>query len=171
MYIHDNSINIVIEKYQFTVENYFRNKNRILNFEEIKYFISQLNKYIKIYKDLNINLNYISFKNILVKKENDESIKYQFLFYYNKIILDKKQILISPDIKNENEMNNYSKSDLWDLGILLYYISMKGNFPFNDYSKIEEDINNGVLYDSLKGNNLSDLIIKLLKYNKDKRIE
>ena len=48
---------------------------------------------------------------------------------------------------------------------------MKGNFPFNNYSKIEEDINNGVLYESLKGNKLSDLIIKLLKYNKYERIE
>ena len=48
---------------------------------------------------------------------------------------------------------------------------MKGNFPFNNYSKIEEDINNGILYDSLKGNILSDLIEKLLKYKKDERIE
>ena len=101
--------------------------------------------------------------------DNDENIKYQFLFYYNKIILDKKQMLISPELKKE--MKDYSKSDLWDIGILLYYISMKGNFPFNNYSKIEEDINNGILYDSLKGNILSDLIEKLLKYKKDERIE
>ena len=176
IYIEENSINIVIEKYENTFENYFKEKNSTLNFNEIKSFINQINQYIKIYKDLNINLNYISFKNILVKKENemndndnDENIKYQFLFYYNKIILDKKQMLKSPELKKE--MKDYSKSDLWDIGILLYYISMKGNFPFNNYSKIEEDINNGILYDSLKGNILSDLIEKLLKYKKDERIE
>ena len=89
IYIEDNSLNIVIEKYEDTFDNYFTKKDGILNFEELKSFISQLNQYIKIYKDLNINLNYISFKNILVKNEN-ENTKYQFLFYYNKIILDKK---------------------------------------------------------------------------------
>ena len=36
---------------------------------------------------------------------------------------------------------------------------------------IEKEIKNGILYDNLKENNLSDLIIKLLKYNKDERIE
>lgn len=91
IYIEENSINIVIEKYENTFENYFKGeKKTTLNFNEIISFISQLNQYIKIYKDLNINLNYISFKNILVKNEN-ENIKYQFLFYYNKIILDKKK--------------------------------------------------------------------------------
>ena len=171
IYIKENSINFVIEKYELNFENYFISKNKELNFEEIKNFIVQLNIYIKIYKDLNINLNYISPKNILVKKENNE-IKYQFLFYYNRIILDNYQIIISPEIKNK--INDYSKSDLWNIGILLYYISMKGNYPFNsfdNYSLIEEEIKNGILYDNLKENNLSNLIIKLLKYNKDERIE
>ena len=106
-------------------ENYFKSKNKELNFDEIQNFITQLNEYIKIYK--NINLDYISFKNILVTKNND-SIKYQFLFYYNKIILDNYKIIISPEIYNK--INDYSKSDLWNIGILLYYISMKGNLPF-----------------------------------------
>ena len=168
IFIEDNSINFVIN-----FEDYFINKNKELNFEEINNFFIQLNEYIKIYQKLNISLDYISTKNILVKKEN-ESIKYQFLFYYNKIILDNLYpVLISPEMK-KNQKTSYSKSDLWNIGILLYYISNKGKFPFtslNNYSLIEEEIKNGILYDSIKENKLSHLIINLLKYNEDERID
>ena len=50
---------------------------------------------------------------------------------------------------------------------------MKGKYPFSslsNYSIIKKEINNGILYDSLKDNKISDLIIKLLNFNKDKRI-
>ena len=86
IFIEENSINFVIEKYEMNFENYFMSKHKKLNFDEIKDFIIQLNEYIKIYKNLSINLDFISSKNILVRKENNKSIKYQFLFYYNKII-------------------------------------------------------------------------------------
>ena len=85
IFIEENSINFVIEKYEKNFEDYFNSRNKELNFEEIKNFIIQLNEYIKIYKDLNINLNYISPKNILVKKENNESININFYFIIIKL--------------------------------------------------------------------------------------
>ena len=79
---------------------------------------------------------------------------------------------MSPELKNKT--NDYSKNDLWSIGILLYYISMKGNYPFtslDNYSLIEKTIKNGILYESLKENCLANLIINLLKYNKNERLD
>ena len=97
IYIEENSINFVIDKYNLNFEEYFKN-NQDFNFENINSFIIQLNQYLKIFRNLDMNLNYIHPKNIFVFKEN-ETIKYQFLFYYNKIILDDDKILLSPEIK------------------------------------------------------------------------
>ena len=169
IYIEGNGINFVIKRYKLNFDEYYLKKNKKLDFEEIKYFIIQLNDYLKIFRKLNINLNYISYNNILVREENN-NIKYQFLFYYNKIISGKFPILSAPELKIEND---HSKCDLWSIGVLLYYISMNGKYPFNgieNYSEINKKIENGILIDNLKNNYLSDLIIKLLKYKKEERI-
>ena len=50
---------------------------------------------------------------------------------------------------------------------------MYGKYPFNgieNYFEINKKIKNGILKDNLKNNYLSDLIIKLLKYKKEERI-
>ena len=169
IFIEGNGINFVIKRYKLNFVEFFLKKSKQLDFEEIKNFIIQINDYLKIFRKLNINLNYISYNNILVEEENNK-IKYQFLFYYNKIISDKFPILSAPELKIEND---YSKCDLWSIGILLYYISMNGKYPFNgveNYSEIEKKIKNGYLIDNLENNYLSDLIIKLLKYKKEERI-
>ena len=169
IYIEGNGINIVIKRYKLNFDEYYSKKNKKLDFEEIKNFIIQLNDYLKIFRNLNINLNYISYKNILVEEDNND-IKYQFLFYYNKIISDKFPILSAPELKIGS---NHSKCDIWSIGVLLYYISMNGKYPFNgieNYSEINKKIENGILEDNLKNNYLSDLIIKLLKYKKEERI-
>ena len=111
IYIEENSINFVIDKYNLNFEEYFKN-NQDFSFENINSFIIQLNQYLKIFRNLDMNLNYIHPKNIFVFKEN-ETIKYQFLFYYNKIILDDDKILLSPEIKYKDE--DISKSDLYGI--------------------------------------------------------
>jgi len=161
IFIEGNGINFVIKRYKLNFDEYYSQKNKKLDFEEIKYFIIQLNDYLKNFRKLNINLDYISYHNILVEEEN-KNIKYQFLFYYIKIISGKFPILSAPELKIDND---HSKSDLWSIGVLLYYISMNGKYPFNaieNYSEINKKINNGILIDNLNNNCLSDLIIKLL---------
>ena len=168
IYIEGNGINFVIKRAKLNFEEYFSKKNKKLDFEEIKYFLIQLNNYLKIFRNLNINLDYISYQNILVEEESN-NIKYQFLFYYNKIITGKfLPILSAPELKLEED---HSKCDLWSIGVLLYYITMNGEYPFITKENYSEKIKNDILINNLKNNYLSDLIIKLLKYKKEERIE
>ena len=141
IFIEGSGINFVIKRYKLNFDEYYSKKNKKIDLEEIKYFIIQLNDYLKIFRNLNINLNYISYNNILVEEENN-NIKYQFLFYYNKIISGKFPILSAPELKTDND---HSKCDLWSIGVLLYYISMNGQYPFNgieNYSEINKKIKN-----------------------------
>ena len=171
IYIKEESIYFVIERYPGTIDSKYLNVHSIIN------IIDQLNNYLKYFRNKNISLNYISHYNILYKIDYINPIGahiYQFLFYYNKIILGELPSLSAPELINDNDD---SKSDLWSIGILLYYLLMKGECPFNEidnYDEIEKKINNGIIQDNLsflKNNDFSDLIIKLLKYKKEERIE
>ena len=171
-FINGNNINIIIEKYKIKFTNYFEEKNNDFNFDEINNFNGQLKNFMKIINKNNIYLGTINIDNILISKINDDKIKYQFLFFYDKIILNDNKMFLSPELIEKKK--DYSKSDLWSIGILFHFILSKAEYPLNFYTTsqfIENIKNNSFKLDSKNiENNLPDLIQLLLKYKINDRI-
>ena len=171
-YINGNNINIVVEKYKTKFNDYFEEKNKDFDFEEIKNLFSELKAYMEIIHKNNIYLGTININNILISKINGDKIKYQFLFYYDKMILSDNKLFLSPEILDKKK--DCSKSDLWSVGALLHFILSKEKYSLNFYTSnqfIDSIKNNSFLFDSENiDNNLLSLIQFLLKYEINERI-
>ena len=78
---------------------------------------------------------------------------------------------MAPEVlKDEKELIN-SKSDIWSLGILIYYM-LFNEYPFNgsgEYQIIKEIQSNKKLKQS-DNQKLNDLLTKMLKVNVNERI-
>ena len=85
------------------------------------------------------------------------------------MILNENIFTISPEIiKNEEDL---SKSDIWSLGIIIYYMLFK-EYPYKGKGEIEllEDINSGKVLKLSDNEKLNDLLYKMLKININERI-
>ena len=171
-YINGNNINIVVEKYKTKFNDYFEEKKKDFDFEEIKNLFNELKTYMEIIHKNNIYFGTININNILISKINGDKIKYQFLFYYDKMILSDNKLFLSPEILDKKK--DCSKSDLWSVGALLHFILSKEKYSLNFYTSnqfIDSIKNNSFLFDSENiDNNLLSFIQILLKYKIEERI-
>ena len=78
---------------------------------------------------------------------------------------------MAPEVlKDEKELIN-SKSDIWSLGIIIYYLLFK-EYPYNgnDEYKILQDINSNKKLKKCNDEELNDLLNNMLKINVNERI-
>ena len=116
------------------LEEYMKIRDKGLSIEELREFLIELNKTLKskeiIYRDLKLTNILISLNTInkisikisdlgLNKKMNEEITMSSFKIPYTR----------SPEIIENGDIN--IKSDLWNLGIIIYYLLFKELLKFN----------------------------------------
>ena len=137
----------------------------------IKEILLQLNEVFHIMKNLDVVHRDLKLQNILVKyhpkfkdlfvvKLSDFGINREFT---QKIIGD--QHYLSPEILDadaDEEKSVFKKSDLWSLGVIVYYMKFKKMPISKFYAGIIPENSNNVYFD--------DLVHKLLKIDQNERI-
>jgi serine/threonine protein kinase len=146
--------------------------------EEIKEILLEVNKCFKEMKEKKINHANLKLSNILLSlnKSNINKICFKISDFGLSKLLDENMsmsitgtpITMAPEVlKGQNNLI-CDKSDIWSLGIIIYYMLFK-EYPYNGKNIHEQIISNKQLK---KTNNeeLNDLIKKMLIINVNERI-
>ena len=150
-----------------------------LSYKEIKMILGQLNNSFKIMNKNNILHRAIKPENILIKKNNEKTIYKLKLTDDSGLLNDSTNIISSDKIKKNFRIyapevlrgNEYGEeSDLWSLGVLIYYLYFKA-YPFQgkDTNEILDKIDKGIEI-NIEETDLKDLVSKLLTKNPLKRM-
>jgi len=174
---------IIMELCDSNLLDYFiEEKNHKLNSKEIHEIISQLNNSFKIMVKNKIVHRAIKPQNILLKYLNKEKTEYivKLKLTDDSGLLDSNN-LINQDTINNDDLSIYApevleegkyteKSDLFSLGILMYYLYFD-KYPFGEKEK-DKILNNIKKEINIKTDNpeFDDLLKKLLKGNEKERI-
>ena len=173
----ENYFYIVSYFYLCNLEKYLKVRKDNLSIEEIRKILIELNKDLKrisekniIFTDLkpeNILINLEKINKITIKLSNYDSSKFINNNQISKLNVDLNTLTVAPEIINSNK--SYSKSDIWSLGIIIYYMLFK-EYPFNinEIKKGDFDKKNLKL---IEDNILNDLIEKMLKINLNERLD
>ena len=129
-----NMYYIIMELYSYNLENYLLNKNKPLSINEIREILIQLNYSLSnFYNEKIINGN-IKASNILIDSNEMNEILSIKLSYFNLMkfirisefsLSSEKKVILStpPEILNGQSFN--IKSEIWSLGIIIYYMLNK----------------------------------------------
>ena len=168
---------IIKDLCEYNLEEYIKKRNQPLSINEIKLVLTQLNNIFKnmpneeiIYRDLKLK-NILIFFDRLDKCLIKLSYSYKFIKQsnVNSIFLNENLFTIAPEILN-NEENNL-KSNIWSLGIIIYYMLFK-EYPYNGESEYQilKNIESNKQLKYCDNEKLNDLLNKMLKINIDERI-
>ncbi len=167
---------IVMEYCEYNLEDYLNIKrNAPLSIDEIKKVLLDLNNTFKIMIQYKLIHRDIKPNNILISldKLDNNSIKlsdYGFTKEIsNSMSFSGTTLTMAPEIIKDEE--DKSKSDLWSLGIIIYYMYFK-EYPYNgknEYQIIKQINSNKILKHSGE-KELDDLINRMLKINDNERI-
>ena len=171
---------IVSEYCYMTLEEYINKRNNPLSIEEIKELLLDLNKGLKEINDNNIIHKDLKPSNILlsINKSRIDKTCFKISDYglskllnnNNSISSNGTPVTLSPEIlKGETNLIS-SKSDIWSLGIIIYYLYFK-EYPYNgkEYNIIKQ-IDENKKIKSTNNKELDDLIQQMLNPNINKRI-
>ena len=154
IFLEGNSLNIALYKYEIRFIEYFNNKNKELEDYQVYSLIKRIQK-IKRFAFLISNFNPAD---III--ENINAFQCRFIeFYYPIIDIKTNNFLFSPP-----ELDQFQKIN-WSIGLLLYFLTEKGKYPFNltKSQDIIENIKNGKEIPISKNNVFSSYIINSLK--------
>ena len=166
---------IVMELCICNLEEYIKMRDTGLSIDEIKQVLFQINNTLKltlkenlIHRDLkpsNILISLNKIDNCVIKLSNYVSSKEIFNIMSNSRI----SLTISPEILNN--CDDLSKSDLWSLGIIIYYMYFK-EYPYfgENYNLLLNDINSKKKLKIINNEELNDLLNRMLKININERI-
>ena len=172
-----DSFYIISELCYLNIEEYLKKRKDGLLIEEIKEFLLDLNQGLKEMINNKIIHGDIKPSNILISLDNNNINKICFKisdFGLSKLI--EKNIsknirtfqLMSPECL-KGEKKSY-KSDIWSLGILIYYLLFK-QYPYNGTEQeIIKQIESKKQLNIIKDNLLDDLLKQMLNPNIDERI-
>ena len=167
---------IIMEYCDYNLEEFLniliKKNNLVISIEDIKEIMKQFNIILKkIINDKGVHRD-IKPQNILVKIEKNGQYTIKLGDYGFSKILQKSYFSSvlgtmyyeAPEIKfsNFDEEKFTNKTDLWSVGILIYYLCFK-KFPIDNKYKFTNK-------DSTNNKELDDLISKLLEINPEKRI-
>ena len=170
---------IIMEFCEYNLEDYIKKREDLISINEIREILIQLNNTFKImlkekiiHGDLKLNNILISFNKLdkcLIKLSFYDSNQFIKQSNLKSIIINENILTISPEVlKGEEDL---SKSDIWSLGIIIYYMLFK-EYPYKGKGEIEllKDINSGKVLKLSDNEKLNDLLNKMLKINKNERI-
>ena len=125
-------IYMIMDLYSYNLENYLKIRDKPLSINEIKEILLQLNKIFKKLNEENIIYGNLKLSNILINLDEINKISFKLCYYdsikfYKKLessMSNKINYTISPEIIKDGIYNN-NKSDIWSLGIIIYYMLTK----------------------------------------------
>ena len=173
-YKNNINLNIFLENIQGNLKEYLSNNEKIFVIEEIKEIFFQFNNIlIKFFENENFINEFINFENIFYNQENNKLKIYYLPFEKNKL---------SPE-KIIKKKNNKDKTNVWNLGLILYRLFEGKELKYVNKNKILEkkikeeindkyNLNNDLLNDENYKNEIEikDLIKKCLEIDVEKRI-
>ena len=171
---------LVSEFCYMTLEEYIQKRNNPLSIEEIKELLLDLNKGLKEINNNNIIHRDLKPSNILLSLNKSRIDKTCFKisdYGLSKLLDDNDSIsangtpvTMSPEVLKREINLISSKSDIWSLGIIIYYLYFK-EYPYNggEYNIIKQ-INENKKLKSTNNKELDDLIQQMLNPNINKRI-
>ncbi len=178
----NDSYYLVLELCLISLEQYIKKRGNPLSIEEIKEILINLNESFKEMKNKNIIHRDLKPSNILlsISKSKIDKICFKISdFGLSKLFEGSKMnsmsskgtsLTMAPEVL-KGEYNIGYKSDIWSLGIIIYYMLFK-EYPYNgknEYQIIQE-INKKKKLKSSNNKELDDLINKMLIINVNERI-
>ena len=171
----ENIFYIIMDLCSFNLEHYLKIRNDPFSIDEIRDILFQLNKSFKKLVD-NKYHSCIKLSNILIDLEeiNKVVVKLSYfdsiLFFEGNARSKEVNLATPPEFIKSEETNN--KSDIWSLGIIIYYMLTKkylyeGKTQYELIKIIESNENNNQLSEDQE---LNDLLNKMLKKNNSERI-
>ena len=170
---------IIMDLCEYDLENYIKRRKKPISINEIKEVLNQLNNVFKIMNDKKIIHRDLKPSNILISLDRLDKCLIKLSDYgsskFNNLsntitnTLNGTPITMAPEILNGE---NYSfKSDIWSLGIIIYFMLNK-EYPYNGKNELLlfKDINSGKKLKLSNDDKLNDLINKMLKININERI-
>ena len=172
---------IVMDLCENNLEDYINSRKKPISINEIREVLTQLNNTFKIMLNENIIHRDLKPKNILISLDRLDKCLIKLSDYGSSKLINQSNsnsfsitgtlFTMAPEVlKDEKELIN-SKSDIWSLGILIYYMLNK-EYPYNgrgEYQILKEIESNETLKLS-NDDKLNDLINKMLKININERI-
>ena len=125
---------IIMDLCKYNLKEYIKMREKPISVEEIKYVLLQLNNTFKIMNNKKINHTDIKLNNILISQERlDKNIIKLSSFCSSKGISNSMSFIdisltSAPEILLDEE--DLSKSGLWSIGIIIYYMYFK-EYPYN----------------------------------------
>jgi len=172
-----NAYYIIYEFCYLSLEDYLKLRKNPLSIDEVREFLLDLNQIFKEMNDKKISHQNIKLSNIFILFDKSKINKTTFKlsdFGFNKIFEGKigkmnlKLETISPEILKENSKLVSTKSDIWSLGIIIYYLINK-EFPYSG-NDILNQIESNKKIKTINDKNLDDLIKQMLIKNPNIRI-
>ena len=172
---------IIMDLCEYNLEDYIKRREDSITINEIKEILNQLNNCFKIMNKENIIHRDLKPKNILISLKRIDKCLIKLSDYGSSKFLNQSNtnsigkigtlLTMAPEVlKDEKELIN-SKSDIWSLGIIIYYLLFK-EYPFNgnDEYKILQDIYSNKKLKKCNNEELNDLLNNMLKINVNERI-
>ena len=168
---------IIMELCLINLEEYIKIKNKGLSIEEIKEILHQINIILKNMQNKDININ-IKPSNILITIDKNNRI----IIKLSDFGLDKNKdenlsmsslgninLVLSPEEIERGK--NSIKSDIWSLGIIIYYM-LFNEYPYKGDTEFQlnNDIHSNKKLKKIDNKELDDLISKMLIIDFNKRI-
>ena len=165
---------IIMELCLINIEDYLNMREEGLSIEEIREILIQINNILKIMNDNKITFRNLKLSNILISLDqiNKVSIKISCINNNNNNIESSRtkiSLTKAPEIIESDNID--IKSDLWSLGIIIYYMLFK-EYPYNGRTEVQllNDINSGKILKETNDNELNDLLKKMICIDLNNRI-
>jgi len=172
---------IIMDLCEYNLEDYIKRRKKPISINELKEVLNQLNNTFKIMLNENIIHGDIKPKNILISLDRLDKCLIKLSDYGSSRFINQSNsnsfsitgtlFSMAPEVlKDQKELIN-SKSDIWSLGILIYYMLFK-EYPYNgrgEYQILKEIESNKKLKSS-DNEVLNDLLNKMLKNNINERL-
>ena len=166
---------IYMDLCDLNLEDYIKRREDSLTINEVKTILIQLNNSFKKMFEKQIIHGYLAPKKIFISLRLDKSIIKLSNYSSNKLNINNNNIHYSTLLSMAEVLKNNDKislkSDIWSLGIIIYYMLFK-EFPFkgNNKSQIFNDISSNKKLKSREDEGLNDLLTKMLIVDENDRI-
>ena len=171
---------IIMELCYISINEYLKLRKDPLSIEEIKEILFELNKCFKEMNEKKIIHKNIKLSNIFLSLNKSKINKICFKISdfglskllegckINKMSSNENSNIISTDVLKEKINLISDKNDIWDLGMLIYYMLFK-EYPYNEI-QIVNKIKSEKELKTINDNKLDDLIKRMLVININERI-
>ena len=143
----ESSYYMILEFCFLSLEEYLKERKTPLSIDEVGNILLELNEYFKEMNDKKLIHGNLKFSNILlsINKSKIDKIDFKISDFglskkieENKINSFNTSKIIAPEVLKGDEKSICDKSDIWSLGIIIYYMIFN-EYPYNEFNEIESN--------------------------------